>query len=418
MVEFTGERLVPGQVDQDLYNEHISRYAFANRLARNKRVLDIACGMGYGSAALAGAAASVIGMDISEEAASAARALYREPNLQFIAARAQQIPFADHSFDLIVAFEVIEHLSDWSALLLEARRLLSPGGQFIVSTPNLHYYAETRKVAGPNPYHLHEFEFHEFRKELTAVFPSVTLFLQNHVEAISFQPASGSSILAAESANDRIIAQPEASHFFVAVCALTHQTGAPQYLYLPSATNVLREREQHIAKLEDELLQKDVWLNELKAKHAELHSLHQDQAAELVKNTQWALTLQTTLTTSQERNAQLQDELQEQQTAAAAVVEGYEGKVASLEAELAERTERALVLQRQLESQLDAKVTELGACVELLHQAEATVEERTLWAQQLQATVQHLQDTLTTAQGSRWLRLGRTLGIGPDFHNS
>ena len=418
MVEFTGERLVPGQVDQDLFNEHISRYAFASRLARNKRVLDIACGMGYGSAALAKAAASVVGIDISEAAVAAADQLYRAPNLRFLAAPAQQIPFADHSFDLIVAFEVIEHLSDWPALLMEARRLLSSGGQFIVSTPNINYYAETRKAAGPNPYHVHEFEFQEFRVELTAVFPSVTLFLQNHVEVISFQPATGSSILSAENAPDRVTAEPEDSHFFVAVCALTHQTGAPQYLYLPTATNVLREREHHIAKLEGELAQKDSWLEELKAKHAGLHSLHQVQTEELFTATRWALSLETDLKAAQQRVAVLQEELEQQQTAAAATVAGYEGKIAALELELAERTDRALQLQRQLEAELAAKVKELGECVELLHQAETTMEERTAWAQELAASIQTLQDTLTAAQGSRWIRLGRTFGIGPDFHHS
>jgi ubiquinone/menaquinone biosynthesis C-methylase UbiE len=417
LAEFTGERLVPGQVDQDLFNEHISRYAFASRLARRKRVLDLACGLGYGSAALAKTAASVIGMDISEEASATARKLYPDSNLHFLAAPAQQIPFADHSFDLIVAFEVIEHLNDWPALLTEARRLLSPGGQFIVSTPNVNYYAETRKIAGPNPYHLHEFDFQEFREELAAVFPSVTLFLQNHVEAISFQPISGATVLAAETAPDSKAATPEESHFFVAVCALTHQTGAPQYLYLPTATNVLREREHHIAKLETELNQKDTWLEDLKLKHAALHSLHQDQAAELNASTQWALALEADLTTAQQRITALQDELQQQQASAAAAVAGYEDKITALEAELADRTARALLLQRQLESELAAKVEELGACVELLHKAEATLEERTIWAQQLQGTIQQLHDTLAAAQASRWIRLGRTFGIGPDFHN-
>ena len=64
-LEFTGERLVPGQVDQDLFNEHLARYAFAARLARGKRVLDIACGAGYGSAELARSAASVTGCPAS-----------------------------------------------------------------------------------------------------------------------------------------------------------------------------------------------------------------------------------------------------------------------------------------------------------------------------------------------------------------
>ena len=68
MPEFTGQRVIPGKVDPDLWNEHFARYAFAARLARQKRVLDIACGSGYGSAELAKVARSVTGIDVSEEA--------------------------------------------------------------------------------------------------------------------------------------------------------------------------------------------------------------------------------------------------------------------------------------------------------------------------------------------------------------
>ena len=73
MAEFTGERLIPGQVDVDLLNEHVARYAFAVRLARAKRVLDAGCGAGYGAAELAHAAAFVAGTDISHEAIKFAR---------------------------------------------------------------------------------------------------------------------------------------------------------------------------------------------------------------------------------------------------------------------------------------------------------------------------------------------------------
>ena len=66
--EFTGERVVPGQVDVDLWNEHIARYAFAARLCRNRRVLDAGCGTGYGSAELALNAQLVTGIDVSAEA--------------------------------------------------------------------------------------------------------------------------------------------------------------------------------------------------------------------------------------------------------------------------------------------------------------------------------------------------------------
>src|SRR5712675_3481199 len=136
LAEFTGERVIPGKVDADLLNEHMARYAFAARLSRRKQVLDAGCGAGYGSAELARAAAGVLGVDNSAEAVAFARAEYAAPNLRFEEADCLALPPADGSIDLVVAFEVIEHLEDWRGFLLEARRVLAASGQFIVSTPN------------------------------------------------------------------------------------------------------------------------------------------------------------------------------------------------------------------------------------------------------------------------------------------
>ena len=83
MAEFTGERVIPGQVDADLLNEHLARYAFAARLCRGKQVLDAGCGAGYGSAELARTAAGVLGIDRSAEAVAFARAEYAAENLRF-----------------------------------------------------------------------------------------------------------------------------------------------------------------------------------------------------------------------------------------------------------------------------------------------------------------------------------------------
>lgn len=418
LVEFTGERLVPGQVDQDLLNEHLSRYAFAARLARHKRVLDIACGMGYGSFELSKHAASVVGLDVSAEAVEAAGQRYQAPNLTFLTAPAQQIPCEDHSFDLIVAFEVIEHLGDWQALLAEARRLLAPGGQFIVSTPNKEYYAETRRLAGPNPFHIHEFEFAEFQSELAAFFPSVTMFLQNHVQAIAFRPTTGGAGMVAELEAGGEPAQPLTSHFFLAVCALTAQTGSPVYLYLPSSTNILREREQHIAKLESELKQKDAWLDEVKQEHSNLHDLHEKLRLEAADKTAWALKLEMDLAAAQTRIAQVQDELAVEQQAAKDVVTGYESKISALHAELAEYVQKAETTHSRMESELAERASELAKCVQLLDAAEATVIERTQWAQTLQQKLEQVEQTLAIAQSSRWVRFGRRMGLGPDLKNS
>src|SRR6185295_3649789 len=102
LAEFTGERVIPGQVDVDLLNEHVARYTFAARLARGKRVLDAGCGAGYGSAELAHAADSVTGLDRAPDALEFARANYNLPNLKFDEGGCEALPYADGSFDLVV----------------------------------------------------------------------------------------------------------------------------------------------------------------------------------------------------------------------------------------------------------------------------------------------------------------------------
>ncbi|MGC8761012.1 MAG: methyltransferase domain-containing protein [Bryobacteraceae bacterium] len=393
-MEFTGERIVPGLVEPDLFHEHMARYAFARRLARRKRVLDAGCGAGYGSAALAGQAAFVAAVDISREAVEEAARQYPLPNLAFLVARAEQMPFRSGSFDLVVAFEVIEHLEDWRALLSEARRLLAPGGQFIVSTPNRLYYAESRAQSGPNPYHVHEFDYGEFRAALSEFFPSTAIYLQNHSGAITFLPVVAGAAAAAELAPDHAPPDPASSHFFLAVCAAEPQTGAPLYVYLPSTGNVLREREEHIRKLKNELRQKDQWLEELKQAHATLHAEHEKTLAEMKAQAEKALA----------EIGRLEREIETQRRTAEAAVEAYEAQIRELNTTL-----------ETLAAQHRAKLDELAECVRLLDDAERRVVERTEWAQRLDARARQLEQTLAAVRASRWVRLGRKLGVGPQL---
>ncbi|MCZ2149322.1 MAG: methyltransferase domain-containing protein [Bryobacterales bacterium] len=409
MAEFTGERVVPGQVEPDLWNEHFARYSFASRLARQKRVLDIACGAGYGSAELAAVARTVTGIDISSEAITYAKEHYHLPNLTFECSPADAIPHIDQSYDLVVAFEVIEHLESARALLSEARRLLAPGGQFIVSTPNKLYYTETRRLSGPNPFHVHEFEFEEFRVLLAEFFPYVSLFLQNHISSIVFQPAEMTGSAEVRMAESH--AMPGEAHFFLAVCALKPQTGSPTFVYLPSTSNVLRERERHIQLLEHELAAKTHWLEKSLSDHQQLVREHEAQTEELKQRSRWAGELDSRLKAAFERVVQLQDEL-------AVEHEAYEAKVAELHQDILSKTKWALDTEERLTAELTGKLKELAECVEILHRTEAQLEERTSWALALQAHLEQMEAKVSAVSASRWHRLGRTLGLGPELTKS
>lgn len=177
-MEYTGERMVPEGADYMTFWEHVHRYQFAARFVDNKRVLDIACGEGYGTAALAKAGAvRVIGMDISEEACEHARRKY---GVDCFAGNAENIPLADESIDLIVSFETIEHLEGPMAFLDECVRVLAPGGTLIISTPN----KEVNSEAGHyNQFHNFEVSEEEFKAMLNPRFSSLALYTQRSMMA-------------------------------------------------------------------------------------------------------------------------------------------------------------------------------------------------------------------------------------------
>ncbi len=150
--------------------EHVSRYAFAAQLCAGKRVLDVACGEGYGAYLLAKLGAkSVLGVDISEEALAVARQKFAGDNVMFLAGDALQLPelLAEHdNFEVIVSFETIEHVTDAARFLQGVRQVLAPGGVVLLSCPN---DAQNREGAVPNPYHVRTYSFAEFQQSASAI---------------------------------------------------------------------------------------------------------------------------------------------------------------------------------------------------------------------------------------------------------
>ena len=387
MFEFTGERLVPGLVDINLYHEHLSRYLYAVQFAQDKRVLDAGCGTGYGSEELSRVAESVLAVDVSGEAIEYAREHHSRPNVQFVQGLCTDVAAEDGSFDVVTAFEVIEHLSDWPQFLRECSRLLVPGGVLLVSTPNRSYYAETRETVGPNPFHVREFDYVEFGEELGKVFGHVEIVLQNHAEGMVFSaPELGES----PTLHLRIDkAEPDEAHFFLAICSQSRRPPSIPFVYMPGSANILREREHHIAKLTGEVRQKSDWLAESNRELGEMVAKFHSLQEELEERNQWA---QARHSEAEERAARvqaLQEELADEQARA-------QTRITELEREIRAKNEWAL------ESDSHLKI-----CAEKLAEVEGTVVERTQWALRTQAE-------LDAVHASRWHRLGQKLNLGPD----
>ena len=222
---FTGERFTP-EVRGPIWYEHWHRYAFVASIVRGLRVLDAACGEGYGSFLLARAAAQVTGVDISADAVTHARERYPSDNLAFVQGSVTQLPLPDHSVDVVVSFETIEHLAPQREMLAEFRRVLTPAGVLIISSPNRPIYNEAGQVE--NHFHVSELDRAELKALLDPAFPQQAWHAQRVVaqSALWAEGGGGSETryTVLESDEVREARLPAPPMYFVVTCAAA---GAP-----------------------------------------------------------------------------------------------------------------------------------------------------------------------------------------------
>lgn len=166
ILEPTGERVIEKSYRHSIgaytiYAMHGASYRFVENLCDGKRVLDLGCGSGYGSHRIAHIASEVHGVDVADDAIAYARDNYQHPRLSYQTIHAgEALPFPSAHFEVILSFQVIEHVSDPDHYLAEARRLLKPGGCIVVITPDRQY----RLLPGQKPWnrwHLREYNMEQ-----------------------------------------------------------------------------------------------------------------------------------------------------------------------------------------------------------------------------------------------------------------
>lgn len=171
--------------------DHISRYRFAAGYVKNKKVLDIACGSGYGSKILKEHGAIYLtGIDISQETIDYAKGKYTDDGLNFIPGNILHIGFPDNSFDIVVSFETIEHIKDYRKALSEIRRVLKENGLLIISSPNRRLTSPKKSINEPpdNEHHYVEFSKEEFASLLSEHLKIIRFYGQRPINKIFLIP--------------------------------------------------------------------------------------------------------------------------------------------------------------------------------------------------------------------------------------
>jgi SAM-dependent methyltransferase len=171
-LELTGERTLPDVPEENYwYRRHLVVYEWIAARLGGKRVVDMACGEGYGSDLIASEGAeSVTGVDANPEAHEHARKRYRRPNLRF--ARDLVESFTEPC-DAVVFLQTIEHVQDPGAILEHFKSMIEAEGTVFVSTPNLLTLAPPGAEKSDNPWHVKEYREEEFRELCEAHFEEV-----------------------------------------------------------------------------------------------------------------------------------------------------------------------------------------------------------------------------------------------------
>jgi SAM-dependent methyltransferase len=370
-MNFTGERYIPGEGGCQISYEHLHRYFFALRWAESARVLDLACGNGYGSALMARRADYVWALDIDEEAIMDAGKKWASPNVAFLRGDARQLPLLSGSIDLVVAMEVLEHLDDPAGLIREIARVSCEKGVVLISTPNKAEYSDARNYR--NPFHKKELCLEEFVHLLRQYFPFVEITGQR-IRAGSLithnaSDCSGEVFEEPVDIREKSTADPM---YYLAVCSKSMLSAPvpPYSVFLDSTDGLILEAKEEIARLGEWGKSLEAIVRERDRSIRELHA----RIDEEVRSRDQSIRA-------------LQDELLQKVESRDQTIRGLQDDLAR-EVDLRDKTIQSI--QNELKTELGDRDRRIIDILNLLHLKEKEYDERGVWALSLQAEVENL----------------------------
>ncbi len=172
-LHLTGERTLPDVPEENYwFRRHLAVYEWIAARTHGRRVVDLACGEGYGTAVLGRTAAGAVGVDANPEAFEHARAKYTRGNVTF---ERNMVEVWSGDVDCAVFLQTIEHVQDPDGVLERINQLVGPDGVAYVSTPNVLTLAPKGEPRSGNPWHVREYRPQEFRALCERHFPRVDL---------------------------------------------------------------------------------------------------------------------------------------------------------------------------------------------------------------------------------------------------
>lgn len=287
-MEYTGERYVPNIVKSMVITlEHWHRYIMASNFVKGKKVLDVACGTGYGSNMLSRTAESVIGGDISRYNINYCNEIYDAENLTFQVEDIENLSFSDNSFDVVTCFETIEHVDEETQerALSEIKRVLKPKGILLITTPNVdskHY------VGVDNEFHIKELGKIEFSDLLSKNFKNIEFSSQFQSSCSFILPLNGSEKPYTRFFNKKTDKASSFSKinleceinsvtvdegkFFIASCSDGEILSLESSTLLDDDNSLYQEYDSYVASLQETIVMKDEIIAE---SNRYIHSLKQ-----------------------------------------------------------------------------------------------------------------------------------------------